>query len=155
MHDGELDLDVAVIGNLVVTQFPHLAGLPIQPVRSTGTVNAIFRSVTISTRDCPEWRPGPRICSESGDGCRASALTCRSPFPFRWRWGGPDASFPFSWAIYEWIEAGRTRMISSMMSSVPPSRLPGSCTSCAASIPLEHRPPDADPCASSMRSRAR
>lgn len=43
MHDGEVDIDAGLVGELVATQFPHLADLPIKAVRSTGTVNAIYR----------------------------------------------------------------------------------------------------------------
>ncbi len=43
MHDGEVDVDGGVVRRLMVAQFPHLAGLPVSAVRSTGTVNAIYR----------------------------------------------------------------------------------------------------------------
>ena len=43
MHDGEVDIDVQLVERLVAGQFPHLTDLPIDPVPSTATVNAIFR----------------------------------------------------------------------------------------------------------------
>ena len=43
MHAGEVDLDAEVVAALVAGQFPDLARLPIAAVRSTGTVNAIYR----------------------------------------------------------------------------------------------------------------
>src|SRR5262245_61483586 len=43
MHDGEADIDAELVRRLVAAQFPRLAGLPVTPFRSTGTVNAIFR----------------------------------------------------------------------------------------------------------------
>jgi aminoglycoside phosphotransferase (APT) family kinase protein len=43
MHDGEPDLDVGLVGRLVAAQFPTLGRLPVRAVRSTGTVNAIYR----------------------------------------------------------------------------------------------------------------
>ena len=43
MHDDEADIDAALVRELVAAQFPRLAGLPVTPFRSTGTVNAIYR----------------------------------------------------------------------------------------------------------------
>lgn len=43
MHDGEAEIDAAMVRRLVAAQFPQLAGLPVREVRSTGTVNAIYR----------------------------------------------------------------------------------------------------------------
>jgi aminoglycoside phosphotransferase (APT) family kinase protein len=43
MHDGEADLDAGLVARLVADQFPDLGGLPVRAVRSTGTVNAIYR----------------------------------------------------------------------------------------------------------------
>ena len=43
MHAGEVDIDEELVMRLVATQFPRLAELPIRAVRSTGTVNAIYR----------------------------------------------------------------------------------------------------------------
>ena len=43
MHADEVDIDVELVGALVAGQFPELADLPIVEVRSTGTVNAIYR----------------------------------------------------------------------------------------------------------------
>ncbi len=42
MHEGEVDLDEALVERLVAVQFPQLADLPIRAVQSTGTVNAIY-----------------------------------------------------------------------------------------------------------------
>ena len=39
----EFDIDLPLVRALVSEQFPEFAGLPIQPVRSTGTDNAMFR----------------------------------------------------------------------------------------------------------------
>src|ERR1051326_304726 len=56
MHDGGAELDAAVVGRLVAAQVPDLAGLPASEVRSIGTVNAIYRPGSTSTRGCPAYR---------------------------------------------------------------------------------------------------
>ncbi len=43
MHASEIHIDAALVGRLIAKQFPRWAGLPIREVRSTGTVNAIYR----------------------------------------------------------------------------------------------------------------
>jgi len=43
MHDGEVDSNAGLVGRLVAAQFAELDGLPVRAVRSTGTVNAIYR----------------------------------------------------------------------------------------------------------------
>jgi hypothetical protein len=43
MHAGEVHIDAALVGRLIAEQFPRWADLPIRAVRSTGTVNAIYR----------------------------------------------------------------------------------------------------------------
>ena len=43
MHDGELAIDAALVRRLLVAQFPQWADLPLTPVRSAGTDNALYR----------------------------------------------------------------------------------------------------------------
>ena len=43
MHADEVDTDVVVVLRLLATQFPRWAGLPLTPVPSGGTDNAIYR----------------------------------------------------------------------------------------------------------------
>src|SRR3954454_3129351 len=43
MHDDQVDVDADIVRQLLTDQRPDLARLPITPVVSTGTVNALFR----------------------------------------------------------------------------------------------------------------
>ena len=43
MHDDEVHIDAALVRRLLAEQFPRWADLPISAVRSTATVNAIYR----------------------------------------------------------------------------------------------------------------
>ena len=43
MHADEVDTDESLVRRLLAAQFPRWAELPIAPVESTGTVNAIYR----------------------------------------------------------------------------------------------------------------
>lgn len=104
MHDDEVHIDAELVGRLVAAQFPELAGLAISTVRSTGTVNAIYRigdhlcarlpRVQQWTEDLDnEWRWLPKL---------APRLSLQIPEPVGR--GHPARSYPFSWAIYGWID---------------------------------------------------
>ncbi len=104
MHDGEVHIDAETVGRLVAAQFPQLSALPISAVKSTGTVNAIYRIGDHLYARLPrleqwaqdldnEWQWLPRL----GPG-----LSLRIPEPVGR--GTPASSYPFSWAIYGWID---------------------------------------------------
>jgi aminoglycoside phosphotransferase (APT) family kinase protein len=104
MHDDEVDIDADLVGRLVTTQFPELADLPITDIRSTGTVNAIYRigdHLYVRLPRMKEWAQDldrerqwhPQI---------ASHLTLRDPEPVGN--GRPTSSYHFAWAIYRWID---------------------------------------------------
>jgi aminoglycoside phosphotransferase (APT) family kinase protein len=104
MHADEVDIDADLVGRLVAAQFPKYADLPISAVRSTATVNAIYRlgdhlSVRLPrveewAKDLDkEWRWLPRL---------APNLSLQVPEPVEK--GCPTGSYPFPWAIYRWID---------------------------------------------------
>ena len=104
MHAGEVDIDASLVRRLVAAQFPRWAGLPVRAVRSTATVNAIYRlgddlyvrlpRVREWARDLEkEWRWLPKL---------APHLSLRVPEPVEV--GRPAGSYPFPWAVYRWIE---------------------------------------------------
>ena len=104
MHDGQVHTDVDLVRRLVADQFPQLADRPITPYASTGTVNAIYRIGPDLYARLPlvrewgqdvdkEWRWLPRL---------APRLSLPIPEPVEK--GHPVDAYPFSWAVYRWIE---------------------------------------------------
>ena len=104
MHEGEIAIDIALVRRLLVAQFPHLAGKSITVVRSTGTVNAIFRLGNDLCVRLPrmaawaeslndEWVWLPKLAPHI-------SLTIPKPFAK----GEPTNWFPYPWAIYHWID---------------------------------------------------
>jgi aminoglycoside phosphotransferase (APT) family kinase protein len=104
MHAGEVPINVGLVRRLVSEQFPHLVDLPVEQVRSTGTVNAIFRlgdDLCVRLPRVAAWASSlerevtwlPRI---------APHVSLPVPEPFIL--GHPAQGFPFSWAIFRWIE---------------------------------------------------
>jgi aminoglycoside phosphotransferase (APT) family kinase protein len=43
MHDDEADITTLLVARLITTQFPQWAELPLKPVPSAGTDNALYR----------------------------------------------------------------------------------------------------------------
>ena len=104
MHPDEIDIDVALVERLVASQFPQMRDLAINAVRSTGTVNAIYRlgdhlyarmpRVAWWAEDLEaEWVWLPKL---------APHLSLRIPEPVAK--GHPASGYPFSWSIYRWID---------------------------------------------------
>ncbi len=104
MHEGEVHIDDELVERLVAAQFPWLADLPISAVQSTGTVNAIYR---LGDHLCARL---PRVQSWAQDLDKelnwlpklAPCLSLRVPEPLGK--GHAASGYPFSWAIYRWID---------------------------------------------------
>ena len=104
MHADEIDIDATLVEALVAAQFPQLADLPIRAVRSTGTVNAIYR---LGDHLCARL---PRVAAWAQDLEKeldwlpklAPYLSLRIPEPVAQ--GQPASGYPFPWAIYRWID---------------------------------------------------
>ena len=103
MHSDEIRTDSELVRRLLAAQFPHWAGLPLEPVRFFGTDNAIYRlgdgmSVRLPRREKNviqlqkelRWLPqlGPRL-----------PLAIPDPVAR----GGPGEGYPFEWAVYRWL----------------------------------------------------
>jgi aminoglycoside phosphotransferase (APT) family kinase protein len=104
MHDGEVEIDAGLVGRLVASQFPELAGLPVRAVRSTATVNAVYRLGDRLYARLPrmphwaqdlekEWHWLPRL---------APQLSLEVPEPVGL--GRPEGGYPFTWSVYGWID---------------------------------------------------
>lgn len=104
MHDGEVHIDAELVGGLVAAQFPQLGDLPIRLVQSTGTVNAIYRIGDDLYARLPRLRKWALDLDNELQWLPklAPRLSLRVPKPVGK--GHPATAYPFSWAIYEWID---------------------------------------------------
>lgn len=104
MHEGEIDIDIALVKRLLTEQFPHLAERSITVVRSTGTVNAIYRLGNEFYVRLPrletwaqsidnEWTWLPKL---------APHISLNIPKPLAR--GKPTNWYPCPWAVYHWRE---------------------------------------------------
>jgi len=104
MHDGELAIDTALVQRLVSEQFPRFGQVPVEPVASIGTMNAIYRlgdAWCVRLPRLPKWSGALhrewRWLTRFGSG-----LPLAVPEPVVK--GRPTAWYPCSWAIYRWID---------------------------------------------------
>ena len=104
MHVDEVDTDVSLVGRLLAAQFPQWADLPIEPLRSAGTDNAIYR-----LGDDKAVRL-PRIHGATGQVDKehrwlprlAPLLPLAIPVPLAK--GTPGEGYPWHWSVYRWLE---------------------------------------------------
>lgn len=104
MHASEVVIDTSLVGRLIAAQFPEWAGLPLEPVRSAGTDNAIYRlGVDLAVRL-------PRIPAAAGQVDKehrwlpqlAPLLPLNIPVPLGT--GTPGEGYPWPWSVHRWLE---------------------------------------------------
>jgi aminoglycoside phosphotransferase (APT) family kinase protein len=100
VHEGEVPIEDALVGRLLA-QCPDLRG-PVRRVRSTGTVNAIYR---LGEELCVRL---PRLEQYAGDLVKElewlPRLDVSLPIPEPVFAGEATGEFPFPWAVYRWLE---------------------------------------------------
>jgi aminoglycoside phosphotransferase (APT) family kinase protein len=110
MHADEVETDVSLVSRLLAAQFPQWADLPIEPVDSAGTDNAIYRLGDDMAVRLPriqgatgqvdkEHRWLPRI---------APPLPLAIPVPLAK--GAPGESYPWHWSVYQWLQGENATM---------------------------------------------
>ncbi len=103
MHADELETDAALVARLLAAQFPQWASLPVAPVESTGTDNAIYRlgaelAVRLPRRPSTAGQPAkeyrwlPRF---------APLLPLAIPVPLAL--GELDEEYPWQWSVCRWL----------------------------------------------------
>ena len=107
MHPGQLHVTAAQVTALVGAQFPRWRRLPVRPVRSTGTVNLLYRLGEDLVLRVP-LQPGGVQKTRLGLEAEADAarrllgrLPVASPEPVAL--GEPGPGFPLPWAVYTWL----------------------------------------------------
>jgi aminoglycoside phosphotransferase (APT) family kinase protein len=104
MHADEVDIDIFLVARLLAGQFPQWADLPLSPVQSAGTDNAIYRlGDDLAVRL-------PRIAgaTEQVDNeflwlpRLAPHLPLAIPVPLAL--GQPGEGYPWSWSVCRWLE---------------------------------------------------
>ena len=104
MHEGEMEINIALVRRLMREQFPALADREISLVRSTGTVNAMFRLGTDLCVRLPRLERWAAGIENEWAWLPELALHISLHIPKPIVMGKPGQGFPCSWAVYEWIK---------------------------------------------------
>jgi len=103
MHQDEVDTSAALVGRLLAEQFPQWADLPITPVPSAGTDNALYRLGDALAVRLPRihWAVGQVDKEATWLPRLAPALPLAVPTVLAH--GAPGAGYPYPWAVYRWL----------------------------------------------------
>jgi len=103
MHADEVPTDVGLVRRLLAAQFPQWADLPITPVPSAGTDNAIYRLGEDKAVRLPRihWATGQIAKERTWLPRLAPYLTLE--LPIQLAAGTPAAGYPYEWGVYRWL----------------------------------------------------
>jgi aminoglycoside phosphotransferase (APT) family kinase protein len=104
LHADQPAVDAALVHELIRSQHPRWAGLPIEPVASDGTTNAIYRLGTAATARLPLARYGESAIDVEGRWLPRIARRSPLGVPEQLATGEPGAGYPFRWSVHRWIE---------------------------------------------------
>lgn len=103
MHADEFPIDAALVRRLLAAQFPHWATLPITPVPSAGTDNAIYRLGDALAVRLPRihWATGQAGKEWHWLAKLAPQLPLAIPVPLAL--GEPGEGYPWQWTVAPWL----------------------------------------------------
>lgn len=108
MHADQVDLTPETVAALVAAQFPDWAGLPVMPVDSPGTVNALFRLgaevvLRFPLRPSRDTTLRDELATEQ-DRARRVARQVPVAVPEPLGLGRPGDGYDGWWTAYRWID---------------------------------------------------
>lgn len=104
MHADEADIDAPLVRRLLAAQFPHWAGLAVEPVDSNGTVNAIYRLGDDMAVRLPRIEGGVEDVRREALFLPRLAPSLPLAIPAPLGMGEPGEGFPWPWYVYRWID---------------------------------------------------
>lgn len=107
MHDDQVDVTTETVATLIHEQFPQWSGKAVQPLSSTGTVNAIFRigndlsaCFPLRVADAAE---ALAVLEQEARASAELAQVSRFPAPEPVALGKPGAGYPMPWSVQTWL----------------------------------------------------
>jgi aminoglycoside phosphotransferase (APT) family kinase protein len=103
MHANEVHTDAQLVGRLLAAQFPQWADLPLTPVPSAGTDNALYRLGSDMVVRLPriDWAVGQAEKERRWLPRLAPHLPLA--IPEQLARGEPGEGYPWPWSIYRWL----------------------------------------------------
>lgn len=103
MHADQHTIDTGLVRRLVAGQFPRWAGLPLTPLASGGTVNAVYRLGAELTVRLPLTAGGAGDIAKEREALGAlGELPVAVPAVVAV--GEPAEGYPWPWAVHSWLD---------------------------------------------------
>jgi aminoglycoside phosphotransferase (APT) family kinase protein len=104
MHADEIAINAPLVTRLLADQFPQWAHLPVEPVPSAGTDNALYRLGDDMAMRLPRiaWAVGQVEKDQRWLPGLAPHLPLTVPAPIGQ--GLPGAGYPWTWGVYRWLD---------------------------------------------------
>lgn len=101
---SRIDVDAELVGRLIAAQFPRWAGLPVSPVSSAGTDNALYRLGADKVVRLPrvDWAIGQVEREHRWLPTLAPRLPMAIPAPLAL--GAPGEGYASHWSVCPWLE---------------------------------------------------
>lgn len=110
MHVDEVSTDVALVRRLVAAQFPEWAALGIEPVRSSGTDNALYKLGEDMVVRLPRIHWAVDGEKRAREWLPRLAPLLSVEVPVLLAVGDPAEGYPWNWSIYRWLEGANPRL---------------------------------------------
>jgi aminoglycoside phosphotransferase (APT) family kinase protein len=104
MHADEIHTDAHLVARLLAGQFPHWARLPIRPVSSAGTDNALYRLGDDMVVRLPRIRWAVESLDKEHQWLPRLAPLLPVAVPVPLGKGVPAESYPWRWSVYSWLD---------------------------------------------------
>lgn len=117
MHVDEVRTDVSLVRQLLAAQFPQWADLPVTPVRSAGTDNAIYRLGDDMAVRLPRIHWAVDLVHKEQRWLPRLAPHLPLPIPVPIAKGMPGEGYPWHWSVTPWLEG----------ENATPERIAGHC----------------------------
>ncbi|MFB7908644.1 aminoglycoside phosphotransferase family protein [Kitasatospora sp. NPDC056076] len=104
MHADELDVDEELVRRMVAARFPRWAGLPVEPVDSAGTSNAMFRLGAELVVRIPRIPGAVEDIGKEYTWLRRLAPELPVAVPVPVALGEPVDGCPWEWSVLRWLD---------------------------------------------------
>lgn len=104
MHADEVDTDAALVRRLLAAQFPRWADLPIAPVPSAGTDNALYRLGDDYVVRLPRILRAAETMEKEVEWVPRLAPLLPLPVSVPLAQGTPSDGFPWLWTVCPWLD---------------------------------------------------
>ena len=112
MHADQADIDTGLVERLIRGRFPQWAELPVEPIASGGTVNAVYRLGDELTVRLPLTAAGVEALEWERRWLARLAPALPVTIPAVVGLGEPAEGYPYAWSVHRWIDGHTNPVIS-------------------------------------------